>query len=201
MGVGLAVLLLIVFLGFRLALGAASEVLFAELAELPKISKPQIKGWEKPLPPPPPPPPRVAGFLEPEIHAGVLTVDETEQTVSVRLLGAGLFAPGSAALQERFLPVIDRVAAALKSLPGTVSVIGHTDNQRIHNLRFPSNFELSLARAEAVRDRMLTNFDTPDRVTADGRADKEPIADNQTAEGREANRRVDLVLLRSGGRS
>jgi type VI secretion system protein ImpK len=201
MGVGLAVLLLIVFLGFRLALGAASEVLFAELAELPKISKPQIKGWEKPLPPPPPPQPRVAGFLEPEIRAGVLTVDETEQTVSVRLLGAGLFAPGSAALQERFLPVIDRVAAALKSVPGTVSVIGHTDNQRIHNLRFPSNFELSLARAEAVRDRMLTNFDTPDRVTADGRADKEPIADNQTAEGREANRRVDLVLLRSGGRS
>ena len=112
-----------------------------------------------------------------------------------------LFASGSASLQDQYLPTIDRVATALKTVSGALSVIGHTDNQPIHNLRFPSNFELSLARAEAVRDRMATILDAPDRITVDGRADKEPIADNRTPEGRESNRRIDLILQRAGGRS
>jgi type VI secretion system protein ImpK len=133
------------------------------------------------------------------VQAGLLTVQETEQAITIRLKGASLFAPGSASLEDRFLPIIDHVAGALASVPGTLSVIGHTDDQPIHNLRFPSNFELSLARAEAVRDRILTTLDAPDRITADGRADKEPVADNGTPAGREANRRIDLVLLRSGG--
>ena len=199
MALGLAAVLLLIFIGFRLALGSDSDLLYAKLAELPKISKPQIKGWEKPLPPPPPPPPTVAALLAPDVQAGLLTVQETEQAITIRLKGASLFAPGSASLEDRFLPIIDHVAGALTSVPGTLSVIGHTDNQPIHNLRFPSNFELSLARAEAVRDRILTTLDAPDRITADGRADKEPVADNGTPAGREANRRIDLVLLRSGG--
>jgi type VI secretion system protein ImpK len=201
MGLGLAVLLLLIFTAFSLALGNASGVLYAKLSALPGISKPQIRGWEKPLPPPPPPPPTIARLLEPEIRDGLLTVQETEQAVTIRLRGATLFASGSASLQDRYLPTIDRVATALKTVQGSLSVIGHTDNQPIHNLRFPSNFELSLARAEAVRDRMLTILDAPDRITVDGRADREPIADNATPEGREANRRIDLILLRSGART
>jgi type VI secretion system protein ImpK len=200
MALGLAALLLLVFIGFRISLGNGSDLLYAQLSELPKISKPQIKGWEKPLPPPPPPPPKVAASLAPDVKAGLLTVQETEQAITIRFKGAALFAPGSATLEDRFLPIIDHVSTALTSVPGTLSVIGHTDNQPIHNLRFPSNFELSLARAEAVRDRILTTLDAPDRITADGRADKEPIADNRTPEGREANRRIDLVLLRSAVR-
>jgi type VI secretion system protein ImpK len=142
----------------------------------------------------------VAASLASDVKAGLLTVQETEQAITIRFKGAALFAPGSATLEDRFLPIIDHASTALTSVPGTLSVIGHTDNQPIHNLRFPSNFELSLARAEAVRDRILTTLDAPDRITADGRADKEPIADNRTPEGREANRRIDLVLLRSAVR-
>lgn len=201
MGLGLAVVLLLIFTGFSLALSNASEVLYTKLSELPGVAKPQIKGWEKPLPPPPPPPPTIANLLAPEIRDGLVTVQETGQAVTIRLRGASLFDSGSASLRDRFLPTIDRVATAVKTMPGTISIIGHTDNQPIHSLRFPSNFELSLARAEAVRDRMTTILDSPDRITVDGRADKEPIADNRTPEGREANRRIDLILLRSGGRS
>ncbi|HEY1426284.1 MAG TPA: OmpA family protein, partial [Caulobacteraceae bacterium] len=103
----------------------------------------------------------------------------------------------SADLAARYLPTIDHIAEALKKLPGSLTVIGHTDNQPIHNLRFPSNFELSLARAETVRDRIGQILGAADRIRVDGRGDKEPVADNHTPEGREMNRRIELVLLRS----
>jgi type VI secretion system protein ImpK len=119
------------------------------------------------------------------------------QTVTVKLHCAGLFAPGSADLAERYLPTVDHIAEALKKLPGSLTVIGHTDNQPIHNLRFPSNFELSLARAETVRDRIGQILGAADRIRVDGRGDKEPVADNHTPEGREMNRRIEFVLLRS----
>jgi type VI secretion system protein ImpK len=128
-------------------------------------------------------------------------VEETTQAVTVRLRCAGLFAPGSAALDDRFVPMVDHIAAALNTVPGALTIIGHTDNQPIHNLRFPSNFELSLARAQTVRDRMLQDHTAADKLKTDGKGDKEPIADNATPGGREANRRIEFILLRSGSPS
>jgi type VI secretion system protein ImpK len=196
-GLAAAVILLFVFIGFRVALATGSDALYASLASLPKVAKPEIEGWTRPLPPPPPPPPQVAPTLAQEVTSGCIAVQESVQTVSVKLHCAGLFAPGSADLAARYLPTIDHIAEALKKLPGSLTVIGHTDNQPIHNLRFPSNFELSLARAETVRDRIGQILGAADRIRVDGRGDKEPVADNHTPEGREMNRRIELVLLRS----
>jgi type VI secretion system protein ImpK len=196
-GLAAAVILLFVFIGFRVALATGSDALYASLASLPKVAKPQIEGWTRPLPPPPPPPPQVAPTLAQEVTSGCIAVQESVQTVTVKLHCAGLFAPGSADLAARYLPTIDHIAEALKKLPGSLTVIGHTDNQPIHNLRFPSNFELSLARAETVRDRIGQILGAADRIRVDGRGDKEPVADNHTPEGREMNRRIELVLLRS----
>jgi type VI secretion system protein ImpK len=196
-GLSAAVILLFVFIGFRLALATGSDALYASLASLPKVAKPQIEGWTRPLPPPPPPPPQVAPTLAQELTSGCIAVQESVQTVTVRLHCAGLFAPGSADLAERYLPTIDHIAEALKKLPGSLTVIGHTDNQPIHNLRFPSNFELSLARAGTVRDRIGQILGHADRIRVDGRGDKEPVADNHTPQGREMNRRIEFVLLRS----
>jgi type VI secretion system protein ImpK len=127
----------------------------------------------------------------------LVTVQETGQSVNVRLRGTGLFRPGSATLEDRFLPVIDRIGAALKDEPGTAKVVGHTDNVRIHTAQFPSNYELSLARAQAVRDRIAQTLGGGDRIAVDGRADAEPIADNATPEGRETNRRVEIIVFRT----
>ena len=200
-GAGVAVILLFIFIGLYLALATGADNLHARVANLPGVTKPQIEGWNRPLPPPPPPPPQVATILDPELSSGCVDVDETVQAVTVKLHCTGLFAPGSASLSERFIPTIDHIARALKNMPGSLTVTGHTDNQPIHNLRFPSNFELSLARAEAVRDRMLQIIGEPDRIKADGRGDTEPVADNRTPEGREANRRIEFVLLRSAGKT
>jgi len=194
-----AVLLLFLFIGFRLALVTGSDALFADLGTLPQLRQPMLEAAPPPPPPPPAPPPArqsVAGFLEPEIREGLVTVNETPQNVVVRLTGTGLFAAGSADLQPRFLPVIDRIATAVKDDHGRVLVVGHTDNQPIHTLRFPSNYELSLARAQAVRTRLAQTLGAPDDISIAGRGDAEPIGDNATPEGREMNRRIDIIVLR-----
>lgn len=196
-----AVILLFVFIGLHVALATGADALYGRLSNLPGVVKPQIAGWTRPLPPPPPPPPTVAALLDPDIRSGCVAVTETVQAVTVKLHCSGLFAPGSASLDDRFAPMVDHIAAALKTIPGSLTVIGHTDNQPIHNLRFPSNFELSVARAAAVRDRMLQAGGDAGRIAVDGRGDREPIADNRTPEGREANRRIEFLLLRSAGKT
>lgn len=195
-----ALALLLVFLGFRLALASKSDALFAEFAVLPQVQQPRIEAVT-PAPPPPVPERRdVSRFLAPEIREGLVKVWETPQQVRVRVTGSGLFSPGSATLTDRFIPVIDRIAAALKAEPGSVMVVGHTDNQPIHNLRFASNYELSLARAATVRARLAKTVGASERISAIGRADADPIADNRTPQGRALNRRVEIIVLRSGQR-
>lgn len=197
-----AVVLLFVFIGLNVLLATGDGSLFNRVSMLPGVQEPQIPGWTRPLPPPPPPAPKIASLLAADIGTGCVAVTETTQTVSVRLHCQGLFAPGSALIDTRFVPIVDHIAAALQTIPGSLTVIGYTDNQPIHNLRFPSNFELSVARAEAVRDRMLSlGGGGHDAIKAEGRGESEPIADNRTAQGREANRRIEFVLLRAAGKT
>jgi type VI secretion system protein ImpK len=79
-----------------------------------------------------------------------------------------------------------------------VLVIGHSDNQPIRTVAFPSNFALSAARAEAAKAAILRGLGDASRLTAEGRADSEPVASNATADGREANRRIEVLLRREG---
>ncbi len=106
-----------------------------------------------------------------------------------------LFAPGS----DQILPagggILASVAGALAGVPNDITVEGHTDDRPINDGRFPSNWELSTARATSVLRQLLvsTGID-PARVAASGYADQRPIADNSTPEGRAANRRVEIVV-------
>ena len=81
----------------------------------------------------------------------------------------------------------------------SLRVIDYTDNQPVRTVQFPSNFQLSAARANAVRAIVARNVGDPARVSAEGRADADPIAPNTTAEGREQNRRIEIVLHRDAG--
>jgi chemotaxis protein MotB len=79
-------------------------------------------------------------------------------------------------------------------------VEGHTDNMPINSAQFPSNWELSTARATNGLKYLIKHFDVdPDKISATGYAEFRPIADNTTPEGRAKNRRVDLVMLSSDG--
>jgi type VI secretion system protein ImpK len=101
-------------------------------------------------------------------------------------------------VQPKFVPLLHRIGEALKTENGSVQVIGYTDNQPIHTVQFPSNYQLSTARADAARTIIAAAVGEGGRLRAEGRADAEPVASNATPEGREQNRRIEVVLHRQG---
>src|SRR5262249_42702769 len=157
---------------FLLSLGTTSERV---VTAINGVRAPQIVVTR---PPAPAPVPRLAKFLEPEIREGLVTVTDQDERSIITLAGDGIFDPGSIVVKERYVPVLDRIAAALGQVSGPVLVTGHTDNQRIHTARFPSNWHLSQARADVVKALLERRLVTPNRVRAEGRADAEPVAAN-----------------------
>jgi type VI secretion system protein ImpK len=111
----------------------------------------------------------------------------------VTVLGDTMFDSGSADVAARATPLFGRIAAALNQVPGRVLISGHSDNQPIRSLRYQSNWHLSMARAQSARSLLAATV-APERLTAEGRADSEPVADNASAEGRARNRRVEIAL-------
>ena len=138
---------------------------------------------------------RLGKFLQPEIDEKLVTVDDQADRSIIVLLGDGMFDRGSTDVKARYVKVIDRVANALNSVPGAVRIVGHTDNQPIRSLRFPSNYELSQARAAVVRNMIDSKLVVRDRTNAQGMGEGEPIDDNKTPGGRSRNRRVEVTLL------
>ena len=113
--------------------------------------------------------------------------------------GGIVFAPGSVRLRAEVDPVLDLLSTALNLHPALpIFVIGHTDDEVVQGRlkkQFPTNWELSAARAAAVCTALSSEWGvSPARFTAAGRGEWHPIADNATAEGREANRRVEVVI-------
>ena len=127
-----------------------------------------------------------------------MTVSGTNATPIIRIRNRGLFASGSATLSEQFLPLLARIGKALATESGPVDVIGHTDNQPIRTIPFPSNFQLSAARAKSAAAALAQPIGDPSRLRTEGRADSDPIATNATPDGREQNRRIEVVLHRRG---
>ncbi|MGB0129435.1 MAG: DotU family type VI secretion system protein [Rhodocyclaceae bacterium] len=138
--------------------------------------------------------PRLAGFLQPEIQAGLVAVQDKENLSIITIRGDGFFEPGSATVAEKVRPLLARIAAALNTVPGQVQVVGHTDNVPIHSARFPSNWHLSQDRAKSVLQILATTV-TPARLSAEGRAEAEPVAPNDTPANRARNRRVEITLF------
>jgi type VI secretion system protein ImpK len=199
----IAVVLSLMYGGLSYVLGGTSDRLLGAMAAIdPGV--PAILSRPAPPPPPPPPPPPEAGptqeeivaeFLKPEIEEGLVKVFQDATKLTVRVKGEGMFASGSDRLAQGYDSRIERLAKALVDQPGNIIVVGHSDNVPIKSSRFPSNQHLSLARAESVMKSMAEHLD-PKRLTAEGRADKEPIEPNDTKEGRAANRRIEIILLK-----
>jgi chemotaxis protein MotB len=109
-----------------------------------------------------------------------------------------LFERGKAQLGANGEPILDSVAALIKSMPNRVQVEGHTDDLPIHTPQFPSNWELSTARAGAVLRYFTDQCQLSKiRFAAAGYADTHPLLPNNSEANRSRNRRVDIVLLKS----
>jgi type VI secretion system protein ImpK len=191
------------FLWVSTALNAASDDQYARMLAAPPGNMPQISRAVAVQPPPPPPAPpeptvldRLRVSLKPEIDSGVVSIAGTAATPIVRVSNRNGFPPGRAVPPPALTAVLERIGTALKSEPGSVQVIDYTDDQPIHTVQFPSNFQLSTARARAAGAAIARTLGNATRLSAEGRADADPIAPNTTAEGREQNRRIEIVLHR-----
>lgn len=129
----------------------------------------------------------------------LMDLDYTSSYVQISLNGALLFKSGSAVLSEEAKPVLSQVGIILERYSeSTILIEGHTDSVPIKSAQFPSNNELSDARALSVFYFLLdnTNLD-PAMITHAGRGEYVPVADNSTPEGRALNRRVEIKIYNS----
>jgi chemotaxis protein MotB len=135
--------------------------------------------------------------LEQEVEQGLLTLEQKETSIIIRIQEKGSFGSGSARLDPGFHEVMDRISTVLAAKPGRILVAGHTDNIPISTGRFRSNWELSSARAVTVLHSMLRNKDIgEDRIVVQGFSDTRPLVANDSPQNRARNRRVELVLER-----
>ena len=186
-----ALVLAIVYIGLKFSINANSDAVFTALQAF------EAKGAPAAVPPPPPPPaaaPRLSQLLRADIDAGLLTVRDLADRSIVVIKGEGFFDAGSASLSNQAVGVLDRIEKALAATPGQILITGHTDNQPIRSLKFPSNWHLSQDRAAAVKSQLARSV-KPERMRAEGRADSEPVGDNASPAGRAANRRVEITLF------
>ena len=128
-----------------------------------------------------------------------VSTELSEEGLMIRLKEKALFASGSAALQGQAEQIVPVIAALLSSLPERVTISGHTDNVPISTAQFPSNWELSSARAVSLMRGLMGVQPSlnPARFSALGYSEYRPIASNDTEEGRAQNRRVEVFIARS----
>ena len=125
-----------------------------------------------------------------------VTLEITRRGLIVSLKEAGFFNSGQATIRPDAYELINTIAEVMSQYNNPLRIEGHTDNVPISTAQFPSNWELSTARATNGLKYLLTHFDVDaNKISATGYAEFRPIADNTTVEGRARNRRVDLVML------
>lgn len=129
------------------------------------------------------------------IKQGMIVVRHGETWLEVEIKTDILFSSGSAEVASLAQPTLQRLVQILKPFPNVIRIEGHTDNVPINTRVFPSNWELSAARAASVVHLFTQQGLEPTRLSVEGLGEYRPAADNSTAEGRNRNRRVVLVIL------
>ncbi len=178
------------------SLNAASDEVYRTALTAPPAAMPALARPPATPPPPPPPPPEEPGPAE-RLHAALADLPAVEvlggaTATTLRIPVRLLFPQANATIAPGPLP--DRLAQVLKAEGGAVRVIVYTDSQPERSVAFPSNFALSTARAKALQTVLARALADPKRVTAEGRADADPVAPNNTDDGRERNRRIEIQV-------
>lgn len=196
-------LLALTFTGFFFALNDDSDQVFSDIGKLGREVPQMIKSRQviAPLVDP-----IVSGvdlsqvafklkdFLADEIVNRQASIQESQYGVKLTLHNKGLFSSGSAVVADSHRNTMQKIARALADLPGPIVVSGHSDSQKIRTLRFPSNWHLSDERARAIVTMLVEAGMQRTRLVAQGKAETEPVASNDTAEGREQNRRIEILV-------
>lgn len=133
--------------------------------------------------------------LAPLVRGGQVKVTQSSRGIAVQINASVLFATGQAVLEGESVRALQAVARVLAGVENSVQVEGYTDDAPISTLAFPTNWELSTARASSVVRLFADTGVAPDRLVAMGYGENHPVASNDTAEGRAQNRRVTIMIL------
>jgi type VI secretion system protein ImpK len=197
------VILLGVYLLLRNLLADQAGALAMKMAALQPDTEINI-ARAAPVKPPPDPPARTSTQLERiraalanEIMAGKLSADQTTTTIFIRIGNLVLFPSGEAKVNASFAPIAAKIAQTLEREPGGIRIEGFSDTDPIKTVAFPSNFELSEARAKSVAAILRPELSKPDRIAVAGKGPDSPIAPNDTAENKSKNRRVEISIPRA----
>lgn len=125
-----------------------------------------------------------------------IAISSNERGITVHIMDELLFSSGSAEIKESSMPALDSLARVLRELPNDVRVEGHTDNVPINSAAYPSNWHLSVARAVSIAYYLIQVHSlNPEKVSAVGFAEYQPLVPNDSDIHRAQNRRVDIVIL------
>ncbi|MCT4545393.1 MAG: flagellar motor protein MotB [Vallitalea sp.] len=137
-------------------------------------------------------------YLKKEGYENEVTVEYNSNIIKLTIEGEVLFESGHAKLTSDAVKLVDVISLKVKEYleDKTIQIEGHTDNRPINTVRFPSNWELSQARAIAVGYRLINEHGIdPSKIAATGYGEYRPLAENTTSEGRAKNRRVEIKIV------
>ena len=138
---------------------------------------------------------QVQNAMQALIDAKLVTVRRENMWLEIEINTDILFPSGSATLAPGAIDILTRLAESLRSVPNPIRVEGHTDDRPISTRAFPSNWELSAARASSVVHLFSSRDIVPSRLAVIRLGEYRPVKSNTTSEGRNANRRVVIVIL------
>jgi type VI secretion system protein ImpK len=200
-----AALLFGMFVTLRILLSGNTQAVTDEMSRLFADTPLTIERSATPVPAAPVPQPavrastqleRIRAKLEKEIAAKQADARENGNFIIVSVGDYASFASGQATVLDSFKPIAAKIADALEKEPGDIRIVGHTDNVKIRSARFPSNYELSVERANAVAALLKLGISNHGRFKIEGKGESMPMASNDTAEGRARNRRVEISIPR-----
>ncbi|MCS0406549.1 type VI secretion system protein TssL, long form [Vibrio diabolicus] len=188
-----AALLVCIFMYFSYELNRASNRTFSQLVNLvqPQQLNQDTTSESKSAPIAE----RISMYLATEIGKGLINVEPLQDRVRISLKSQDLFESGSADVVAYIQPVISKLARTLESTQGKIIVTGHTDDRPIFTSKYPSNWHLSLARATAMSEQLISNSALEGRVIPEGLGDARPLVENNSDENRAINRRIEINLL------
>ena len=181
-------------IGVVVILFSAFTVYQSRLAELASPIRDELSKADLRTPvliAPRPSDPTLKQLLAPEEARRAVQIEVAGGRTTVTLLGADLFASGSAELTPAYVPTLRSIAAALNKVPGRVDVNGHTDDQPLRSFRYRDNYELSRERAVSVVDVLKETINSPARLRVQGKGSSEPKYGD-----RARNRRVEIIHVR-----
>ena len=139
---------------------------------------------------------KIANQMLDELESGLIEIVMQGKFLVFRIREQGSFSSGQATIKKGFLPVLHKIREILKETKGRITVAGHTDNQPITTAQFPSNWELSGARAATVaRELLNSNELARNRFSIIGHAETIPIKENNNRSNRAYNRRVEIIIV------